>query len=103
VAFYSRVAKEAQHSLNDTEIQEFFPLEHVVGAVLDIYQDLFGLKFIELQTCECASSLPDHPLPSAVIIALSLAVTIAPALSLACILYTCPSSAYGHVFYAIVC
>lgn len=51
IAFFSRVAKEAQHSLNDSFIQEHFPLDHVVTAVLDIYRDLFGLKFQELQTC----------------------------------------------------
>ena len=35
-------------SLDDALVKEYFPVSVVVPAILDIYQNLLGVKFIEI-------------------------------------------------------
>ena len=39
---------ERNLSLDDSLVKEFFPVSVVVPAVLDIYQNLLGVKFVEI-------------------------------------------------------
>ena len=48
LAYMTRILKEERHGLDDEKIREFFPLKHVRSAVLNIYQDLLGLRFEKL-------------------------------------------------------
>lgn len=44
VAYYSRAYK-ATLGVDEGKIREYFPLEHVKGQILEIYQELLGLTF----------------------------------------------------------
>lgn len=46
--YYDRMTVEKLYSVDDEKIKEYFPLEKVVSSTLDIYQELLGLRFIEL-------------------------------------------------------
>jgi len=46
--YYDRLIREKQYSVNEQEIQEYFPLQTVVDGTLAIYQELLGLRFEKL-------------------------------------------------------
>ena len=48
-AYYDRKLTEQSLKLDDNLIKEYFPVSHVVQAVLEIYQDLLGVRFVETQ------------------------------------------------------
>ncbi len=52
VAFCSRLLKEARHAIDDEVVREFFPLEHVRANLLNIYEELLGLRFERLDPAE---------------------------------------------------
>ena len=39
---------ERNLSLDDSLVKEYFPVSVVVPAILDIYQNLLGVKFVEI-------------------------------------------------------
>lgn len=45
--YYDRKYIEKTLDLDDTLVKEYFPVAVVVPAILDIYQNLLGVKFVE--------------------------------------------------------
>jgi thimet oligopeptidase len=43
--YYTEQLRRAKYALNAEEVRQYFPVDHVVRSVLDIYQELFGLTF----------------------------------------------------------
>ncbi|KAL9189821.1 hypothetical protein ACHAXT_009496 [Thalassiosira profunda] len=48
-AFYGNRLLKTKYGVDSEKIKEYFPLDHVVATTLDIYQELLGLTFEELQ------------------------------------------------------
>ncbi|KAG9310224.1 hypothetical protein JVU11DRAFT_9870 [Chiua virens] len=47
--YYDRLYVERNLSLDDSLVKEYFPVSVVVPAILEIYQNLLGVKFIEVK------------------------------------------------------
>ncbi|KAH9939164.1 Metalloprotease [Amylocystis lapponica] len=47
--YYDRLYVERTLSLDEQRVKEFFPVSVVVPAILDIYQNLLGVRFVEIQ------------------------------------------------------
>jgi hypothetical protein len=47
--YYDRLFVEKTLSLDDSLVKEYFPVDVVVPAILDIYQNLLGVKFYDMQ------------------------------------------------------
>jgi Zn-dependent oligopeptidase len=47
--YYDRLYLEKSLSLDDALVKEFFPVSVVVPAILEIYQNLFGVRFHEIK------------------------------------------------------
>lgn len=47
--YYDRKFTEKTLELDDNLVKEYFPVSHVVPAVLEIYQSLLGVKFVEVK------------------------------------------------------
>ncbi|EIW81394.1 metallopeptidase MepB [Coniophora puteana RWD-64-598 SS2] len=45
--YYDRLSVERSLKLDEGTVREYFPVENTISAILDIYQDLLGLKFVE--------------------------------------------------------
>jgi thimet oligopeptidase len=43
--FYENLLKRTKYSVDQNEVKQYFPVQHVVDSVLGIYQELLGLKF----------------------------------------------------------
>ncbi|KAJ1815000.1 metalloendopeptidase, partial [Coemansia sp. RSA 2599] len=43
--YYSNIVKERKHNVSDEEIKQYFPMKQVTRGVLDIYQNMLGLRF----------------------------------------------------------
>lgn len=52
IAFYTKQLKEARYSLDDEKIGEYFPAEHVMKAVFDIYSKILGVKYVEVKNAD---------------------------------------------------
>ncbi|KAI1386625.1 Metalloprotease [Hypoxylon trugodes] len=48
--FYGRMMVEQEYNIDETKIAEYFPLQSTVQAMLRIFEELFGLVFVELDT-----------------------------------------------------
>ncbi|MDB4882870.1 MAG: hypothetical protein JWL95_1636 [Gemmatimonadetes bacterium] len=46
--YYTEQLRRTQYALNTEEVRQYFPVDHVVRSVLDIYQELFGLTFTDV-------------------------------------------------------
>jgi metallopeptidase MepB len=46
--FYDRMMVEKEYSIDENVIAEYFPLRPTVGGMLKIFEELFGLVFVEL-------------------------------------------------------
>ncbi|KAH9948304.1 Metalloprotease [Amylocystis lapponica] len=46
--YYDRLYVERPLSLDDQRVKEFFPVSFVVPAILDIYQNMLGVRFVEI-------------------------------------------------------
>lgn len=46
--FYDRLMVETEYSIDENAIAEYFPLRRTVAAMLNIFEELFGLAFVEL-------------------------------------------------------
>jgi len=51
-AFYSDKLRRARYAVDANEIRQYFPVDHVVSAVLDIYQQLFGISLTEVKPAD---------------------------------------------------
>ncbi len=47
--YYDRVFIERSLNLDDSLVKEYFPVSKVVPAILDIYQNLLGVTFVEVK------------------------------------------------------
>ncbi|KZT12028.1 Metalloprotease [Laetiporus sulphureus 93-53] len=47
--YYHRVLLEISLKLDDQKVKEHFPVSTVVPAILDIYQNLLGVRFVEIK------------------------------------------------------
>jgi thimet oligopeptidase len=52
VSYYSEKLRKARYAVDGNEVRKYFPVEHVVSAVLDIYQQLFGIALTEVKPAD---------------------------------------------------
>lgn len=50
--FYDRMMVEQEYNIDEVKIAEYFPLQSTVRAMLHIFEELFGLVFVELDPSE---------------------------------------------------
>ncbi|KAI0549329.1 Metalloprotease [Xylaria curta] len=50
--FYDRMMVEQEYSIDEVKISEYFPLQSTVQGMLQIFENLFGLAFVELDQGE---------------------------------------------------
>jgi thimet oligopeptidase len=48
LSYYSDKLRKARYAVDANEVRKYFPVEHVVRSVLDIYQQLFGIALTEV-------------------------------------------------------
>lgn len=48
IPYYVNQLKKARYSVDAEKVREYFPVDHVIKAVFDIYQTLLGVRFHEL-------------------------------------------------------
>jgi thimet oligopeptidase len=48
VSFYSAKLLKEQYGVDHEAVRAYFPLDHVVATTLEIYQELLGLEFVEI-------------------------------------------------------
>ncbi|KAI1639094.1 peptidase family M3 [Biscogniauxia mediterranea] len=46
--YYDRIMVEQEYSIDETKVAEYFPLQSTVRGMLHIFEELFGLVFVEL-------------------------------------------------------
>lgn len=46
--FYDRLMLEKEYSLDHQLIAEYFPLQHAIQGMLKIFEELFGMEFVEI-------------------------------------------------------
>lgn len=47
--YYTNLVEEVKYAVDQNKLQEYFPLPVVIKGLLDIYQELLGLKFDEIK------------------------------------------------------
>jgi Zn-dependent oligopeptidase len=47
-AYYTEKLRRSQYALDAEAVRQYFPVDHVVRSVLDIYQELFGITFTDV-------------------------------------------------------
>jgi Zn-dependent oligopeptidase len=52
ISYYSEKLRKARYAVDANEVRKYFPVEHVVNAVLDIYQQLFGIALTEVKPAD---------------------------------------------------
>ena len=52
VRYYMDKLRRARYALDPNEIRRYFPVEHVVPAVLRVYEELFGISFVEVEPAD---------------------------------------------------
>jgi thimet oligopeptidase len=45
VSYYERLLRKNQHQVDDEALREYFPTQHVLSEILEIYQELLSIKF----------------------------------------------------------
>ncbi|CAK7273911.1 metalloendopeptidase [Sporothrix epigloea] len=56
--YYDRLMVEKEYSIDENEVAEYFPLQATVSGMLKIFEELFGLQFVELGPEERKSISP---------------------------------------------
>jgi metallopeptidase MepB len=52
LSFYNRLMLETQYQVDQEKIAEYFPLQTTIKGMLDVFQHLFGLVFLEITGVE---------------------------------------------------
>ncbi|KAJ2083220.1 metalloendopeptidase [Coemansia sp. RSA 988] len=47
--YYVNMVKERKHNISDEEVKRYFPMKEVTRGILDIYQEIFSLRFIRVE------------------------------------------------------
>ncbi|KAJ2544572.1 metalloendopeptidase, partial [Coemansia sp. RSA 1933] len=47
--YYSNLVKERKHNIKDEEVKQYLPMKEVTRGVLDIYQEMLGLRFVKVE------------------------------------------------------
>ncbi|KAG5981126.1 hypothetical protein E4U55_003262 [Claviceps digitariae] len=47
-SFYSRMMKEREYSIDENEVSQYFPVDSTYRGMLKIFEQIFGLVFVEL-------------------------------------------------------
>ncbi|MFL5563343.1 MAG: M3 family metallopeptidase [Gemmatimonadaceae bacterium] len=55
VSYYNEQLRRTKYALDAEAVRQYFPVDHVVRSVEDIYQELFGLKFTEVKPADAWS------------------------------------------------
>jgi len=55
VSYYSEKLRRAKYAVDAEAVRQYFPVEHVVRSVLDVYAELFGLAFDEVTPADAWS------------------------------------------------
>ncbi|KAI1134418.1 Metalloprotease [Hypoxylon sp. FL0543] len=50
--FYDRMMVEQEYNIDEVKIAEYFPLQSTIQGMLHIFEELFGLVFVELDSSE---------------------------------------------------
>ncbi|KAL8969043.1 MAG: hypothetical protein Q9183_002184 [Haloplaca sp. 2 TL-2023] len=56
--FYDRLMLEKDFSLDQEKLAEYFPLQNTIRGMLEIFEQLFGLAFVEIEGSDRASISP---------------------------------------------
>ncbi|KAH8911575.1 metalloendopeptidase-like protein [Coniochaeta sp. PMI_546] len=56
--FYDRLMVEKEYSIDENAIAEYFPIRPTIGGMLKIFEELFGLVFVELNPDDRARLSP---------------------------------------------
>ncbi|KAL8867884.1 MAG: hypothetical protein Q9174_005369 [Haloplaca sp. 1 TL-2023] len=56
--FYDRLMLEKDFSLDQEKLAEYFPLQNTIRGMLEIFEQLFGLVFVEIEGSDRASISP---------------------------------------------
>jgi metallopeptidase MepB len=51
-AYYERILIQNEYNVDQRKVSEYFPLQHTVAAMLQVYEELFGMVFVELKGAE---------------------------------------------------
>jgi Zn-dependent oligopeptidase len=52
LSFYNERLRRTQFAVDAEQVRQYFPVDHVVPAVLGIYQELLGLRFTEVKPAD---------------------------------------------------
>jgi thimet oligopeptidase len=70
-AFYENQLRKTKYAVDQNEIKAYFPVQHVIESVLEIYQELLGVKFArvnapvwhpDVQAYDVSDAATGHPL-----------------------------------------
>lgn len=56
--FYDRMMVEQEYNIDETKIAEYFPLQSTVQGMLKIFEEIFGLVFVEIEPEDRAKISP---------------------------------------------
>ncbi|KAK2605846.1 metalloendopeptidase [Conoideocrella luteorostrata] len=48
LSFYSRIMKEKEYSIDESEVSQYFPVDTTYQAMVKIFEQIFGFVFVEL-------------------------------------------------------
>ncbi|TAM88600.1 hypothetical protein EPN42_08925, partial [bacterium] len=51
-AYYENQLRKTAYAVDEQQIRQYFPIDHVVSSVLDIYQRLLGVTFAEISPAD---------------------------------------------------
>lgn len=48
-SYYSRIMKEKEYSVDEGQISQYFPVESTFNGMLKIFEEIFGMQFVEIK------------------------------------------------------
>ncbi|KAF2639094.1 peptidase family M3 [Massarina eburnea CBS 473.64] len=56
--YYTNILLKTQYSVDEAKLSEYFPLNHTISAMLQIFESLFNLCFVQLSAYDLATLSP---------------------------------------------